>query len=540
MADNVTIPTTGSGTATPVVATDDVAGVHFQKVKLIDGTADASTAIAAGGGVEAGALRVTLASDSTGVVSVDDNGGSLTVDGTVTANLAAGSNNIGDMDVLSVIPSTGATNLGKAVDAPAGATDTGVAGLAVRDDALTTLTPVDGDYVNERTNARGANWVAIEDGAGGQITSFGGGTQYTEGDTDASITGTAALMEGAANTLLPVQGTVADGLLVNLGANNDVTVTGVATETTLASLLTSSQLIDDAIATLGTNTYTEATTKGQTIGAVRRDADTTLVDTTNEIGPLQMDANGRLKVEIFDGGDSHTVDGTVAVSTLPALVAGTANIGDVDVLTLPALVAGSANIGDVDILTIAAGDNNIGNVDIVSLPASTNTIEVVGDVAHDAAAAGNPVQVAGTHETMADSAPTNRLASVTDGDVTRLSATDGALFVIPTGPQMFSYHDDDVAAVTTDGAVHSAPAAGLSVYITDIVFSIGVATASSIFIEESTTKVLGPYYLEAIAGRGLSIHLGTPKKITSAVSPLVTNTGATTFGVDITGFIAPG
>jgi len=56
------------------------------------------------------------------------------------------------------------------------------------------------------------------------VSGGGGGTQYTEGDTDASITGTAAMMEGAASTLLPIQGTVADGLLVNLGANNDVTV----------------------------------------------------------------------------------------------------------------------------------------------------------------------------------------------------------------------------------------------------------------------------------------------------------------------------
>lgn len=37
-----------------------------------------------GGGTEATALRVTLANDSTGVVSVDDNGGSLTVDGPLT------------------------------------------------------------------------------------------------------------------------------------------------------------------------------------------------------------------------------------------------------------------------------------------------------------------------------------------------------------------------------------------------------------------------------------------------------------------------
>ena len=43
-----------------------------------------------GGGVEAGVLRVTVASDSSGVLSVDDNGASLTVDGTVTADAGTG------------------------------------------------------------------------------------------------------------------------------------------------------------------------------------------------------------------------------------------------------------------------------------------------------------------------------------------------------------------------------------------------------------------------------------------------------------------
>ena len=78
MADNVQLSTNvGTG---EVCATDDVGGFQYQRVKLTDGTADSSTVIAAGGGVEAGALRVTIASDSTGLVSVDDNGGSLTVD----------------------------------------------------------------------------------------------------------------------------------------------------------------------------------------------------------------------------------------------------------------------------------------------------------------------------------------------------------------------------------------------------------------------------------------------------------------------------
>lgn len=71
-----------------------------------------------GGGAEAGAVLVTIANDSTGVVSVDDNGGALTVDnaGTfaVQSTLQTGSNaigklaansgvDIGDVDVTSAV-----------------------------------------------------------------------------------------------------------------------------------------------------------------------------------------------------------------------------------------------------------------------------------------------------------------------------------------------------------------------------------------------------------------------------------------------------
>lgn len=45
MADNVTIPASGNGTATPVVATDDVDGVHYQKVKLDVGGDGASVPV---------------------------------------------------------------------------------------------------------------------------------------------------------------------------------------------------------------------------------------------------------------------------------------------------------------------------------------------------------------------------------------------------------------------------------------------------------------------------------------------------------------
>lgn len=70
------------------VAIDDTDSVSIDDggnvISVDDGagslTVDNPTLSVVGGGVEATALRVTIASDSTGLLSVDDNGGSLTVD----------------------------------------------------------------------------------------------------------------------------------------------------------------------------------------------------------------------------------------------------------------------------------------------------------------------------------------------------------------------------------------------------------------------------------------------------------------------------
>jgi hypothetical protein len=74
-----------------------------------------------------------------------------------------------DVDVTRVIPGTSATHLGKAVDSAIGATDTGVAALAVRDDALSTLTPADGDYTHLRVDSTGAQWVRVTNGIAGLV-----------------------------------------------------------------------------------------------------------------------------------------------------------------------------------------------------------------------------------------------------------------------------------------------------------------------------------------------------------------------------------
>ncbi len=171
--------------ATFTYATDDVSSVDYPVFKLAVGTEDAATRVTAGGGVEADALRVTIASDSTGVLSIDDNGSSITVDGTITEvtavtaiinALPAGTNNIGDVDVLTVIPGTGATNLGKVEDAAHTSGDVGVMMLGVRNDPGTAMAGTTGDYIPLTTNSAGALYV----------TGAGGGTQYLEDAAHAS------------------------------------------------------------------------------------------------------------------------------------------------------------------------------------------------------------------------------------------------------------------------------------------------------------------------------------------------------------------
>lgn len=131
-------------------------------------------AVSMGNGVSGtGVQRVTLASDSTGVLA---SVGSITT---------------------AVTPGTAAANLGKAEDAAHASGDTGVQVLAVRNDAGTALAGTTGDYIPLSTDSTGAL----------RVTGGGAGTQYTEGDVDTTITGTAMMWEDASNTLVAASAT---------------------------------------------------------------------------------------------------------------------------------------------------------------------------------------------------------------------------------------------------------------------------------------------------------------------------------------------
>lgn len=221
MADNVNV-TAGTGT---VIATDQVGTDHYQKIKLCDGTADSSTVVAVDIGAKANALRVAPANDitdstyigdikfgesipagtnaigklaaNTGVdigdvtinnaaggaaVNIQDGGNTITVDGTVTANLSATDNSVLDaidtvLDTMNgkltacntgaVVLSSGTvttvttvstvTNLsqmsGTAISMNEGTLDAGVqrVSLATDDDAVAYLATIAGDTTNIET-----------------------------------------------------------------------------------------------------------------------------------------------------------------------------------------------------------------------------------------------------------------------------------------------------------------------------------------------------------------------------------------------------
>lgn len=509
--------TQGSGTT---IAADDIGGVLHQRVKISQGADGSATDVSS-----AAPLQVTLA--NTGA-----NATPLVVD--------LGANN--DVSI-----NAGTNYVGK-VRLTDGTTDGEVVPLA----------------------GYNAQAVAIVDASGDQITSFGGGVQYTEGDTDVSITGTAIMFEtntgtsalgtvsstnplpisdnggsltvdgtfwqatqpvsgtvtanagtgtmAVSNTVLSVVGGGTEATAQRVTIANDstgvlsiddnggsITVDGtvaVSGTVTVAShavtnagtfvvqengaALTSLQLIDDTIATLGTTTYTEASTKGAVIGAVRRDANTTLVDTTNEVAPLQVNATGELKV-----------------AQIQALPAGTNNIGDVDVLTLPALPAGTNNIGDVDVLTVngvapafgsgvrgatvqrvtIATDDSV-PVTIASVPshavtnAGTFAVQAAsaGDVANDGADSGNPIKVGGV------ATVTEQAAVSASGDRVNAAFTStGKQIVAPfSSPEYFvSGAITSAMTGTTSTSLVAAPGASLRNYITTIIVSNSHATVGT-------------------------------------------------------------
>lgn len=398
MADGIELDA-GSGGAT--LATDDGgASGHYQYVKLAWGADDtqnlvtaanpipiswAGTAPPIGAGTEAAALRVTIATDSTGLLSIDDGGASLTVDNAGLTELAAAINS-SRLDV----------NL------------------------------------------------------------------------------------------------AADAVGLATSANQDTGNTALAAIQTAAELLDNAVYVDDA-------DWTDGTSSHLLIGGLYQSSPQSITD--GDVGPIQLDANGRVLATVNDGGGSITVDGTVAVTGVATSAnQDTANTAlsaiqtaveildnaisgsemQVDVVTsaLPSGAATAANQSTansalsaiqtaVQLLDNAVSGNEF-QVDVVaSLPAGTNAIGKlsansgvdIGDVDVTSVIPGTAATSLGKAEDAAHSGGDTGVMSLavrnddlaalagTDGDYAPLQVSqNGALLTAPTANDDYKYAAIDDAS----------------------------------------------------------------------------------------------
>lgn len=210
--------------------------------------------------------------------------------------------------------------------------------------------------------------------------------------------------------------------------------------------------------------------KGIMLLTVRQDTAAALGGTDADYQPLITDANGKL----------HT-------ST--TLAAGTAAIGK--------LAANSGvDIGDVDVTSIV-------------MPTGANAAPVQGTVAHDSAAANNPVLLGAK-------AVSSEPAAVANADVAML-LTDlvGKLITLPyANPENFVKGATAVITDTTRTAVIAAQGAGVKLYITQILVTNSDATVGTVVnIEDDTTTIYSGY--AAAAGGGFSCTFPVPLVITA-------------------------
>jgi hypothetical protein len=277
MADNITLSTNiGSGA---VLATDDIGGTHYQIVKLTYGALDSQTIAASGAGaVSAGVPRMTLASDDPavallGTIDTDTGviaGDTTSIDGKITA-----------CNTGAVVLAAGTAEIGKLA-----------AGVA--------------EIGNVKNSGTFAVQAAID-----ELPAAAAASDNFANPTTTNIMSMNMVWDGATWDRLP--GNSTDGLLVNLGTNNDVSGT--------------------VTANAGTGTFT-------------------------------VDATGQGDVPITLAGEAVVLGAGTA--EIGKLAAGTATIGKLGANS-------GTDIGDVDVTSISAGTNLIGDVGLSGARTSGGT-----------------------------------------------------------------------------------------------------------------------------------------------------------------------
>lgn len=361
MADNTTL-NTGAGGDT--IATDDLAGVKYQRVKVNFGSDGSATDVSSASPLPVDTELTTVDADTgagtdtrAGVVLVRAESGGGTLVGSAnplptnqTAALPAGNNNIGDVDIASnaetIADNGGFTDgttklqgVGFVFDEVAGTalTENDIAAARVDSKRAQVAVIEDETTRGRRTTVTAANALKVD---GSAVTQPVSGTVTVNGTITANA-GTGTLNTSDQNTIVDNNG-FTDG-------TSRVFPTGYVFDEVAGTALTENDIaaarVDSKRAQVGV--LEDATTRGQraavsAAGRLSVDASGVAVPVTDNAGSLTVDApvGTPVFVRLSDGAATLIGQKTMA-SSLPVVIA-----SDQSALTL---TTGTASIGDVGI-----------------------------------------------------------------------------------------------------------------------------------------------------------------------------------------------
>lgn len=311
-------------------------------------------------------------------------------------------------------------------------------------------------------------------------------------------------------------------------------------------------------------------------------AGTFAVQSTNQansgvdIGDVTINnASGASAVNIQDGGNSITVDGTVAVSgTVTVAAHAVTNAGTFAVQNTAATPAGTNNIGDVDVLTIngvapafgsgvrgatvqrvtIATDDSV-PVTIASVPshavtnagtfvtqengAALTALQLIDDTvfADDAAFTLGTSKGSVIEGVAVNTDGTDPTAVSAEGDAAALRTDMNRILLVNQTHPRGTTVSADYASAQTNTSVIAAPGASLSIYITDIQLSNGATAGNVTLLDGSGGTVKWEAY-PAING-GAVLNLRQPIKLTANTALCLTSVTCTTHSIFIGYYIAP-
>jgi hypothetical protein len=323
-----------------------------------------------------------------------------------------------------------------------------------------TSTATIGNLTNNKALA-----TMIVDGTGNQITSFGGGSQYSDGATQATPTGTVIMGKRASNVLNALSLDTSGNLNVNLAAG---TISGGN-----AAASATGSVVPASADYMGFNS------SGNLVG----------VSAANPL-PVTMAT-----------APTTPVTGTFWQATQPVSIA-----------TAPVLVAGSAIIGKVGVDQTTPGTTNavslshVGNTVVVTGGVS-GSIGVGGITAAGSASSGNPVRVG------ARAATTNPTA-VSDGQVSNIMTDKMGRQVVVQGHtrELVGKQATTITSSTTATTVVTAGGASVFTDLTSLTVTNSSATATLVTLSDGTVSMV----FNVPGGGGFTMPFNPPMPATTA------------------------